>query len=176
MLDGESFGLELRAMVSNYLAGLEARVKILEARELVPGPPGRNGLGLAGAVIDHAGELVVMLSDGTMRALGAVVGRAGADGRDGRDGLALEDLEADFDGERTLTLRLVRGELVKEIPIVLPIVLDRGVWREGGFVKGDGVSFAGSFWIAQRDTTTKPGEPASDWRLAVKRGRDARAA
>jgi hypothetical protein len=53
-------------------------------------------------------------------------------------------------------------------------VLDRGVWREASFEKGDGVSYAGSFFIAQRDT--QPGEKPEDgsnaWRLAVKRGRN----
>jgi collagen type III alpha len=53
------------------------------------------------------------------------------------------------------------------------IVLDRGVWREGGFKKGDGVSFGGSFFIAQEDTADKP-ETSKAWRLAVKRGRDGR--
>lgn len=52
-------------------------------------------------------------------------------------------------------------------------VLDRGVWREGAFEKGDGVTYAGSFFIAQRDTQSsdKPGQ-SDAWRLAVKRGRD----
>lgn len=51
--------------------------------------------------------------------------------------------------------------------------IDRGVWKEkdGGFIKGDGVSFGGSFFIAQRDTTDKP-EISDAWRLAVKRGRN----
>ncbi|WP_207950791.1 hypothetical protein [Marinobacter sp. JSM 1782161] len=54
----------------------------------------------------------------------------------------------------------------------MPIVIDRGVYRpDHGYEKGDGVSFGGSFWIAQDDDPAgKPG--ASDgWRLAVKHGR-----
>lgn len=43
----------------------------------------------------------------------------------------------------------------------------------GSYEQGDGVTFAGSFWIAQKDTSSKPGE-SSDWRLAVKRGQDGR--
>lgn len=55
----------------------------------------------------------------------------------------------------------------------LPVVLDRGVFREGEtYERGDGVTFGGSFWIAQKDASTgKPGTSA-DWRLAVKKGRD----
>jgi integrin beta 3 len=51
------------------------------------------------------------------------------------------------------------------------LTLDRGVWKSGPYVPGDGVSLGGQFWIAQRDTTAKPGE-SEEWRLAVKRGRD----
>lgn len=53
----------------------------------------------------------------------------------------------------------------------VPMVLDKGVWREGEYEKGDGVSWDGSFWIAQKKTSEKPG--ASDaFRLSTKRGRD----
>ena len=30
----------------------------------------------------------------------------------------------------------------------------------------------GSMWIAQKDTSTVPGSPESDWKLCTKRGRD----
>jgi hypothetical protein len=55
-----------------------------------------------------------------------------------------------------------------------PSIKDCGVWKEGEYRAGDGVTWDGSFWIAQRNTTTKPNRPDSDWRLAVKRGRDGR--
>lgn len=56
--------------------------------------------------------------------------------------------------------------------VVLPIPLDQGVYRQGMHaVRGDGVTYGGQFYIAQRDTEAKPGE-SSDWRLAVRRGRD----
>jgi hypothetical protein len=55
----------------------------------------------------------------------------------------------------------------------LPIVRDLGVWREGTYRKGDGVTWGGSFWIAQDETTDKPDGPGGKgWRLAVKKGRD----
>jgi collagen type III alpha len=76
------------------------------------------------------------------------------------------------DGGRTLVLSFQRGETAVRRELVTDIVLDRGVWREGQFKKGDGVTWAGSFFIAQRDTDAKPEGPESGWRLAVKRGRD----
>lgn len=59
--------------------------------------------------------------------------------------------------------------------ISVPVVLDQGTYKaDQVYAKGDGVTWGGSFWIAQDDVpTTKPGEDAQ-WRLAVKRGRDGR--
>jgi hypothetical protein len=74
------------------------------------------------------------------------------------------------DGGRTL--RWAIGETVHEIKTA--IVLDAGVWREGkNYAAGDGVTLGGSFFIAQSDTTAKPGK-SDEWRLAVKRGTDGR--
>jgi hypothetical protein len=81
----------------------------------------------------------------------------------------------------SLSMALSAGEaLLKEF--VLPVVIDRGVYRpEQKYAKGDGVTFGGSFWIAQVDEPTeKPSIPApgtaagatGEWRLAVKKGRD----
>jgi collagen type III alpha len=74
------------------------------------------------------------------------------------------------DGGRTLLWRL--GDTVHEIKTA--IVLDAGVWKDGTtYVPGDGVTLAGSFFIAQNTTNAKPGT-SDDWRLAVKRGADGR--
>ena len=74
------------------------------------------------------------------------------------------------DGGRTL--RWAIGETVHEIKTA--IVLDAGVWKEGTtYAAGDGVTLGGSFFIAQADTTAKPGK-SDEWRLAVKRGTDGR--
>lgn len=53
----------------------------------------------------------------------------------------------------------------------VPMVIDRGVWREGEHQAGDHVSWDGSGWIAQVKTSAKPGT-STDWRLSTKRGRD----
>jgi integrin beta 3 len=50
-------------------------------------------------------------------------------------------------------------------------ILDRGYYRTGvTYAPGDAVTYAGSFWIAQVDTDTRPIESSAAWRLAVKRG------
>lgn len=51
-------------------------------------------------------------------------------------------------------------------------ILDRGVFKQGTvYEKGDCTTWAGSAWVAQRQTEAKPGTNG-DWRLAVKCGRD----
>ena len=99
-------------------------------------------------------------------------GPAGPAGKDGADGFGFDDMLAEFDGERKLSLIFTKGARTKSFDFVLPIVLDRGVWSvDVKYQKADAVSQSGSLWIAKRDTQQKPGE-SDDWRLAVKRGRD----
>jgi hypothetical protein len=123
-------------------------------------------------MIDRSGELVVTLSNGEVHKLGPVVGKDGEPGKPGADAVGFDDLDATYDGEKTVTLKFTRGDIVKEFPIVMPVVIDRGVFKDGGEYKaGDAVTWAGSVWIAQNDTGAKP-DSSDDWRLSVKRGRD----
>ncbi|UAK23664.1 collagen-like protein [Sphingomonas nostoxanthinifaciens] len=159
------------------------------------GTPGKDGVGAAGAVIDRSGNLLLTMTDGTVRELGQVVGRDGVDGKegarglngadgsagrdgidgkDGIDGLGFDDLTVEQDGERGFIIRFQRGEIVKEFAFCLPVVIDRGVFKaDEAYEAGDAVSWGGSLWIARRETSARPGE-GEDWRLAVKRGRDGR--
>lgn len=100
-------------------------------------------------------------------------GKDGTDGLNGRDGLGFDDLTVDYDGERTVTLRFAAGDRVKEFPIKFPVIIDRGVWKDGQtYERGDAVTWGGSLHVAKKDTSTKPDTPDSDWRLSAKRGRD----
>lgn len=92
---------------------------------------------------------------------------------DGMDGFSLDDLSIEDDGNGRVTLRFHRGDLVKSHTVRLPRFSDKGVFRDGDdYEAGDGVTWAGSYWIAQKDSPEgKPGDGDS-WRLAVKRGRD----
>lgn len=138
------------------------------------GKDGADGVGLAGALIDRDGELVVTLTDGQHKKLGVVVGKDGLQGEkgsDGRDGFGFEDMFVEFDGERSATLKFVKGDNSKSFHMTMPTIIDRGVWKEGTYERGDAVSWGGSLWIAQEETSDKP-ETTKAWRLAVKRGRD----
>jgi hypothetical protein len=100
-------------------------------------------------------------------------GLNGQDGRDGADALAVSDLAASFDGDRTLTLTLSDGVRTKSVPITLPIPRWQGTYTAGhAYQTGDLVTWDGSAWHCQQPTSSKPGDHAAAWRLMVKRGRD----
>jgi integrin beta 3 len=116
------------------------------------GPPGERGV--KGETGRNAGDLT-FLQDYVVEQVGRAIKTASVTTQDGGR-----------------TLRWAIGETVHEIKTA--IVLDAGVWREGtAYVAGDGVTMGGSFFIAQADTSAKPGK-SDEWRLAVKRGSDGR--
>lgn len=137
--------------------------------DTVKGDPGADGVGLAGAIIDRDGELVITTTKGDAIKLGVVTGRDGAPGKDGID---LSDVEFDYDGVRTISIKALDGRVAKSYK--LPIPMDKGYWREGMSADtGDIVTHAGNAWIALKDTSTKPcNENAADWRLFARKGRD----
>ena len=94
--------------------------------------------------------------------------------KDGRDALALEsfDMAIAEDG-RTVTVKLQAGETLIEKSVKIPAVIDRGVYSsEGSYEKGDGTTYGGCYWIAQKDAPEGVPGGSADWRLAVKKGRD----
>ena len=95
--------------------------------------------------------------------------------KDGKDALSLDDFTAtQEDDGRTVVFSLAVGEQRKEARLSFPVVVDRGFWKDGVMAeKGDGYTHAGSWWVAQRATDTKPDVSNDNWRLAVRRGRDA---
>lgn len=123
-------------------------------------------------------------------------GKQGDPGRDGRDasdlqivskmigeqlGEKLPEIVSGIaigtpDDGRTLIFDIRFGDKTSRCEVKTAVVLDKGVWREQPFEKGDGVTWAGSFFVARRATeaTEKPGEAPDAWRLSIKRGRDGR--
>lgn len=139
------------------------------------GKDGRDGLDVKEMFRADGGRLVAVMTDGTTRDLGVYVGKdgepgkPGADGKDGADGVGFDEMDL-VETEQGVMLRFVRDEVTKDWRV--PIVRDCGVYKAGTtYRKGDGVTWAGSFWIAQEETTEKP-DTGKGWRLAVKKGRD----
>ena len=139
------------------------RLDAIEARQPEKGEQGIQGIAGRDGRDGFNGK------DGEKGADG-IDGVDGKDGKDGIDGLGFDDMHVEYDGERTVTVKFVRGDVVKSFPIRFPVVLDTGVYSEAKtYTQGDAVTFAGSYWIAKTDATTKPGT-SDEWRLAVKRG------
>lgn len=85
-------------------------------------------------------------------------------------------VEEVYDGERTIkTVHRFASGKTQEFMRTTKEVIDRGVYKVGNeYERGDGVSKSGSFWICQVDKTSAVPGDSSDWRLAVKAGRDAK--
>jgi len=130
------------AQVAREVRQVLAELRLRDGRDGQPGVPGPAG------------------------ALGEP-GAAGRDGRDGQDG-TLEGVTCALE-DRALILRRADGTELGRC--VLPIMIDRGQYRAGEtYAQGDAVTYAGSLWIAQAETDSKPIEGGTPWRLAVKRG------
>ncbi|MFG8479044.1 hypothetical protein ACEOUU_07230 [Pseudomonas aeruginosa] len=94
--------------------------------------------------------------------------------KDGRDALPLEcfDLALGEDG-RTVTVKMQAGDIVVEKSVRIASVIDRGVFSaEKSYEQGDGTTYGGCYWIAQKDAPEGVPGGSADWRLAVKKGRD----
>jgi hypothetical protein len=157
----------VREVVAEAMAPLVARIAALEARPIEKGDAGP-----AGPVGDRGSP-----------------GEKGEQGRDGRDAADLMLIYSHITEQVTevvtgalktisvtspdsgRTMRWGLGGNVHEIKTGIP--LDAGVWTERTYAAGDSVSHGGSSWIAQKETSAKPGK-SDDWRLAVKRGADGR--
>lgn len=172
---------EVKAMTESAAQQLDAAIKALPVPK--DGEPGKDGTSVT--LDDVSGVLEVAVSkwaleferraqDTIQKAIDKIPApKDGTNGKDGRDGLGFDDLEVEYDGERTITLKMQKGDVIKEANITLPVVLDRQIFKEGkSYQAGDGVTWGGSYWIAQKDTSAKPDTEDSGWRLAVKRGRD----
>lgn len=191
-------GLDGKSITPDDVAPLIA-AEVAKAVAAIQMP--KDGVGISGALIDHEGALILSYSDGTSKNLGVVVGRPGRDGlpgvpgrpgeagqdgldgktgapgkdgkdgRDGKDGLGFDDLSVTFSEQKGWLLQFVKGTQTKEYPLGIPF--DAGVWQSGRlYPKGAGVTFKGSWTIAQRDTRQMPGDGSTDWRLSVRGGKD----
>lgn len=150
--------------LSDYVlrSEVDARIAAID----IPDPvPGRDGVGIADVKRNDDREVIVKLTDGETKNLGSF---------DGRDGIGFDHADMEYDGERTFKFVLRKDDRAVEHAFVVPIVIDRGIWREGtAYTKGDALTYGGDFWIAQTDTEARPGT-CKDWRLAVRKGRDAK--
>jgi hypothetical protein len=87
------------------------------------------------------------------------------------EGVSAVDVTQSEDPREIEVTCALTGGAKSAVRFHVPMVIDRGVWREGPYEQGDHVSWDGSGWIAQRASAEKPGT-SDAWRLSTKRGRD----
>jgi len=74
--------------------------------------------------------------------------------------------------ERSFSIKAIdTAGRVTQKNVAMPVMIYRGIWREGEFKRGDTATWAGSLWHCDEDTQDKPGTSKA-WRLCVKRGQD----
>lgn len=133
-------------------------------------PVAKDGIGLAGAMIDREGSLLITTSNGEVKNLGRV------EGKDGEDGLGLDSFEMEYFPEsHEIELKATCGNRVKSVKFYAGGIRSGGYWREGKSAKaGEAWAYGGNLWIATRDgTTEEPKAGAKDWYLAARKGKDA---
>lgn len=198
MFDPEKFGEAMGEAIKAATAPLLERIKSLEMqvtqfsaaagvlRELPEpvrgeqgpigekGADGKDGLGLAGAMIDRDGNLQITMTNGEVKNLGPVVGKDGANGTDGKDGLSLDSFEMEYLAEsHEIAIKAVCQGRAKEIRYSAGGIRPAGYWREGTKAKaGEAWVHGGSLWIAMKDCASKPATNDEGWIIAARAGRD----
>src|SRR5690606_2062866 len=119
-----------------------------DGRDGERGEKGADGVGLAGAMLDRDGELLVTMTNGEVKKLGAVVGR---DGRDGKDGIGFDSFEMEYLEEtHEVRIKAAAAGRVKEIRFPAGGISLGGYWRDGSKAKALQVfSLDGNAYVAK---------------------------
>lgn len=83
-----------------YTGSLEEFIQTVSGKDGKDGSDGKDGVGIADILLDDEGILHIVLSNGTEKILGKLVGEDGKDGEDGADG---KDGKNGEDGESGLS-------------------------------------------------------------------------
>lgn len=140
---------------------IEAEIE--KAVKQIPVP--KDGIGMAGSMIDRGGNLIITMTNGEANNLGPVVGK---------DGLSLESFEMAYDADaHEIVLKAVSVGKSQEIRYPAGGIHGKGYWRDGNRAKsGEAWTHDGSLWVAKNDTSETPSAKSGDWTLAARRGRD----
>ncbi len=142
------------------------RSEIERAVAAIPAP--KDGLGVAGAMIDRDGALQITLTNGEVKSLGLVVGK------NGDDGLSLDGFELEYLSEsHEISVKATAAGRVKELRYPAGGIRPGGYWREGTKAQpNEAWVHDGSLWIAKTATAAKPESRSEDWIIAARKGRD----
>lgn len=142
----------------------------VDGKDGAPGEKGADGIGMAGSMIDRDGNLLVTMTNGEVKNLGAVVGK---DGRDGVDGIGLDSFDLEYLEEtHEIRIKAACAGRVKEVKFTAGGIRPGGYWREGTKAKaGEVYTHDGTSYVAKCDTLSKP-DGKGDWVILSRKGRD----
>lgn len=154
----------LKDLANEAHARIDALVKTAVAA-IPPAANGKDGIGLAGFLIDRDGCLIATTTAGEAKNLGPVIGK---------DGLSLESFTMEYVSDtHEIVLKASAAGRTEEVRYPAGGIRGKGYWREGFKAKaGDAWTHEGSLWVAMTDTETKPGADQSAWFMAARHGRD----
>lgn len=140
---------------------IEAEIE--RAVKQIPTP--KDGIGMAGSMIDRDGNLIITMTNGETKNLGPVVGK---------DGVSLESFEMEYlPDTHEVRLTAQAGDVKKSITYPAGGIHGKGYWRDGLEAKaGEAWVQGGSLWIAKRNTTDAPSHSSENWFMAARKGRD----
>jgi len=85
----------------------------------------------------------------------------------------MEVREEDVDERTTKRIEILTdGRTIEHIKRT-PVMIYRGIWKDGTYERGDVVTWGGSLWHCERATSANPQKAGcDDWKLVAKKGRD----
>jgi hypothetical protein len=142
------------------------KAEVAKAVAALPAP--KDGVGLAGAMIDRDGALQITMTNGEVKSLGKVVGE------DGKNGLSLDAFEMEYLPEsHEIQVKATAAGRAKELRYPAGGIRPAGYWREGTKAQpNEAWVHDGSLWIAKTATASKPESRSEDWIIAARKGRD----
>lgn len=85
----------------------------------------------------------------------------------------MSDISIDYDGEKSIAIKIEKssGE-ISEKSFNVPVMIYKGIWKQGTYSKGDTVTIGGSLYHCNKETTDARPATSEDWTLCAKRGQD----
>jgi hypothetical protein len=137
--------------------------EVSKAVAAIPLP--KDGVGLAGSMIDRDGCLMATLTNGEVKNLGPVVGK---------DGIGFESFDMEYLPEsHEVAIKASAAGRTKELRFPAGGIRPGGYWRDGTkALAAQTWVHDGSMFIALKDTSEKPSADSKDWIIGARRGRD----
>ena len=118
-----------------------------------PDAPGKDGADVVAAFRDSDRHLILTLSNGVVKDIGQIHGE---NGKDGAPGLKMAVTASALMISELSMMARKRSRSIscavmtkKTFTFVTPLIIYRGIWRQGKYLKGDAATSEGSMFVAK---------------------------